>query len=43
MMIVFRIIAFALCILNVFAEFVKGKEVNEKVLLWLILAFVIIN
>jgi len=41
-MIVIQLIAAGLCLLNVFAEYSKHKEVSEKVLLWLILANVII-
>ena len=43
MMIIFKIIAYTLCMLNVFGEFMKDKEVSEKVLLWLILSFSVIN
>jgi len=42
-MVLLQIIMCTLCILNVFVEFITSKEINEKVLLWLILSFVVAN
>ena len=42
-MIIFQIIAFVLCIINVFLEYKLSKEISEKVLLWLILSFTVIR
>jgi len=42
-MVIFQIIAWSVCIANVFLELTKNKKVNEKVLLWLILSFAVIK